>query len=347
MTLSKMLDQIGMQSHLWKSPDGSTALLLPHGGRILALYAPGSTTNFLWTHPVLESATAASAFYESDAWHNSGGDRTWLAPEVEFFLPEYPRRQPYFQPRQFDPGSYQLEIEDSAAIMQTSAHLKMYASGKDIQVTIRKEVSPASSPLLQTAAPLSDALEYAGYTLHTTLTLDETSGRTLAPIAVWNLLQLPHGGEMIIPTYSLANPISYMGRVSTEDLQISDRAIRYRMTAAGELKIGVQSLYTTGRVAYIYGSAEQKVLVVRNFAVNPSGKYVDTPFGAGSDSACAVQACNIRSDLGSFSELEYHTPAVSGTDGHRRRVDESHLWAFRGPETAILEAARRLVFPEI
>ena len=34
-------------------------------------------------------ATAAE-FYAGDQWQNSGGDRTWLAPEVDFFFPNYP-----------------------------------------------------------------------------------------------------------------------------------------------------------------------------------------------------------------------------------------------------------------
>ena len=71
----------------WTSPDGSTALVLPYGGRVLGLFAPESEQNFFWTHPALDAAETARDFYKSAQWHNSGGDRTWLAPEVDFFFP--------------------------------------------------------------------------------------------------------------------------------------------------------------------------------------------------------------------------------------------------------------------
>ena len=99
-------------------PEGSTVVLLPHGGRVLGLYAAGSEKNFYWTHPALESAQTARIFYEGNDWHNSGGDRTWLAPEVDIFFPRYPDLDlsTYWQPRQLDPGNYGVaEVDGDAA----------------------------------------------------------------------------------------------------------------------------------------------------------------------------------------------------------------------------------------
>jgi len=75
----------------WSSPDGSAALVFPYGGRILGLFAPESEQNFFWTHPALDAEETARDFYKSAQWHNSGGDRTWLAPEVDFFFPNFPK----------------------------------------------------------------------------------------------------------------------------------------------------------------------------------------------------------------------------------------------------------------
>jgi hypothetical protein len=99
------LDSIGKPTLPWHGPDGSAVLLLPHGGRVLGLFAAGSQENFYWTHPALESAASAAEFYEGRQWHNSGGDRTWLAPEVDFFFPRYPKTNVYHQPRELDPGN--------------------------------------------------------------------------------------------------------------------------------------------------------------------------------------------------------------------------------------------------
>ena len=110
--LIETLNVIGKPTEVFDSPDGSRVLLLPYGGRILGLFVPGSDENFYWTHPALESQATAAEFYASDQWHNSGGDRTWLAPEVDVFFPNFPVTDPYWQPRQLDPGDYGIERGD-------------------------------------------------------------------------------------------------------------------------------------------------------------------------------------------------------------------------------------------
>ena len=89
-TLLETLQAAGKPVEVVHMPEGSTVVLLPHGGRVLGLYAAGSEKNFYWTHPALESPQTARAFYDGNDWHNSGGDRTWLAPEVDVFFPRYP-----------------------------------------------------------------------------------------------------------------------------------------------------------------------------------------------------------------------------------------------------------------
>ena len=74
--LPHVLEQINKPTKLFRSPDGTRVLVLPYGGRALGLYSPGSEENFYWTHPALEAEESAEAFYASDQWHNSGGDRT-------------------------------------------------------------------------------------------------------------------------------------------------------------------------------------------------------------------------------------------------------------------------------
>ena len=88
------------------------------------------------------------------------------------------------------------------------------------------------------------------------------------------------------------------------------------MRAAGEHKIAIRALATTGRIGYRYPAADGRwALIVRNVFVNPSGDYVDVPWSDAQDLGYAVQACNVHSALGSFSELEYHVPAIGPGTG--------------------------------
>ena len=348
MSLMQVLSEIRMNTHGWQSPDGTTAVMLPHGGRILALYSPESEENFFWTHPDLHSAQTAAAFYAGDWWHNSGGDRTWIAPEFEFFFPNYPLPEPYFQPRQLDPGNFRLEPgAHHQASFVTEGALRMFAASRTIHFTLRKTISEARNPLRHLIWDPDLGLAYAGYTLRTALNLNEPLPSPPVFAGIWNLLQLPPGGQMIFATHSRATTIPYMGSISPRDLDISNHAIRYKMSAVGENKLGIQAPYLTGRGAYLYGDADRSSLVIRNFWVNPSASYVDVPFGSSPDSACAAQACSIHSSLGSFSELEYHAPAFETLPGQSQCVDESQLWAFRGPQPAVLEAARILVSAQL
>src|SRR5689334_18041084 len=113
-TITATLEAIGKPAHTVEMPEGTRVLLLPHGGRVLGLFGPRDAENFYWVNPALRSPETAHDFYASSDWHNSGGDRTWLAPELDLFLPRYPNidMAGYFQPRQLDPGSYVLECRN-------------------------------------------------------------------------------------------------------------------------------------------------------------------------------------------------------------------------------------------
>src|SRR5258707_13738349 len=107
-TLVRTLGDVGKPTETWISPDGTRILVLPYGGRVLGLFPPGDEENLFWTHTALNDAEAARRFYQGEQWHNSGGERTWLAPEVDFFFPDYPHLGRYWQQRALDPGSYEV-----------------------------------------------------------------------------------------------------------------------------------------------------------------------------------------------------------------------------------------------
>jgi len=326
--------------------DGSRLLVLPHGGRVLGLFAPQSDENFYWTHPALNSAAEARAFYASDAWHNSGGDRTWLAPEVDVFLPNFPRLDRYEQPRALDPGRYRVIERKSGFELENRLTLQLSRLQKNVTVKITKSFRPAPNPLRHERGSELQGVAYAGYTQHVSLELTGASRTTKAQIGLWSLLQMPHGGDLLLPTFSRNEPrhiFSTVGTIPGEDLLVSEHLVRYRMRQKGEHKISLRAAPMTGRAGYLHRSGRQWSLVVRNFVVNPSGEYVDVPWTDPSWFGFAVQACNVNSSLGAFSEFEYHTPAVGHRSGDRHCTDTSQVWAFRGSRTRILRIARLLV----
>jgi hypothetical protein len=342
--LIDVLSAAGQPPRVYRQPDGGAVLLLPHGGRVLGLFSPNCDENFFWTHPDLEAVDSAAALFAGDQWHNTGGERTWLAPEIDFFLPSFPKTDVYFQQRSLDPGDYRLVQDADGDRWVNRLECVLSRTGATVDLRIAKSFAAAANPLrYERPAPPAD-VEYAGYSQCTRLAILGDDAQRAGPVGLWSLLQMPHGGEMIIPTYGRSAARVLFGSIPAEDLAALDRCIRYRMRAAGEHKISVRACAVAGRIGYRYIAADgRSALIVRNFSVNPSGEYVDAPWTEPSDLGYAVQACNICSGLGSFSELEYHVPAAGRSTGSVESVDVSQVWAFRGPADAVDQIAVQLL----
>ncbi len=338
--LIDVLDKAGKPVRAVTQPDGSVVLLLPYGGRVLGVFAPGSQENFYWTNPALVSAETARAFYSGNEWQNSGGDRTWLAPEVDVFLPNFPSTDGYWQPRELDPGNYRVEETNGVIRLVNRLTVTLSRSKAKVSMEIAKSVGPAPNPLRYETGLDFEGVEYAGYTQYTSLALDAPGE---APVGLWNLVQMPHGGDMLIPTYTKSEPTICFGSITPDDLIVGPHLIRYKMRATGEHKITIRAVATTGRVGYVYATGDRYALIVRNFVVNPSGEYVDVPWKEPGRLGYSTQACNVNSKLGSFSELEYHIPAVGGTTGRTRCDDAAQVWAFRGSRDSIRTVAAALM----
>lgn len=343
------LKAVGKSAEVYQTEDGTRLLLLPYGGRILGVFAPGSDDNFLWTNSALNSVESARAYYASDDWQNSGGDRTWLAPEVDFFFPNFPNIDiaGYWQPRSLDPGNYELTRTSTGVKLTNRLKIDAFRSKKRVELEITKSVAAAPNPLRYNTGIRNGAVEYAGHTLITSLKIVDSNVAPL--IGLWSLTQMPHQGELFIPTYSKTAPRIYFGLVNTpaDELAVSDRLVRFKMRASGEHKIGVYAAVTTGRIGYIYPAGDKYALIVRNFFVNPSGEYADVPWTEPEDRGYSTQACSVNSRWGMFSEMEYHVPAIGGNTGLHHIEDRSQLWAFRGSREDIVKIARVLLSNEI
>jgi hypothetical protein len=344
------LSAVGKPTELYQTGDGTRLLILPYGGRILGVFAPDSEENFLWTNPALKSVESARTYYANDDWQNSGGDRTWLAPEVDFFFPAFPNVDiaGYWQPRALDPGNYKVAKTASGVKLTNRLSLEGFRSKKRAELEITKSVASAPNPLRHDVAIETGAVEYAGHTLLTSLKILGSNPQDAPLVGLWSLTQMPHQGELLIPTYFKSEPRIYFGLVDAppDELVVGEHLIRFKMRAAGEHKIGVRALATTGRIGYTYPTGSRRALIVRNFAVNPSGEYADVPWTEPEDRGYSTQACSVSSKWGMFSELEYHVPAIGGEMGLGLIEDRSQLWAFRGAAQDIAKIARKLLSSE-
>lgn len=344
----EVMAEIGKPLDVFESPDGSRMLVLPHGGRVLGLFAPGDEENFFWVNEALADGAAARALIEGDAWQNLGGDRTWLAPELDFFYPDYPDLSSYAPPRAFDPGHYQLTRSGAAIELSNVLTLRSNRLRETFRLKLIKKLTSAPSPLrYEKIGADSAGLRYAGYTLKTSLEIVDGPAGSRQGIGIWNLLQMPEGGELLIPTCVQTEPRLYFGTIVPEELVVEPHLIRLRMRSPGVQKFGVRATALTGRAGYLLRAGSQWTLIVRNFSVNPSGDYVDTPAADRNNLIDCLQVCHVNGSLGVFNELEYHAPAISLQHGQAQSLDISQVWAFRGDAEAIHAVCQTLLSSEL
>jgi hypothetical protein len=341
--LLESLKKAGQKVLSHQTADGSRILILPHGGRVLGLFSARDEENFYWTNEALASAGTARDFFAGDQWHNSGGDRTWLAPEIDIFFPNFPKLDKYFQQRSLDPGSYRVSSASGVPVLTNDLDLHLSRAGKKVALRISKTFGPAANPLRHEDRALMKGVKFAGYTQFTSLEFRKPADANIAAVGLWNLVQMPHGGSMVFPTFSKSQPFLVMGKIPRGDLRVSEREVIYRMRQKGEHKISLRAATVAGRVGYLHGSKGRSSLIVRNFVINPSGEYVDAPWSDPKRLGFSTQACNVHSGLGRFSELEYHIPAIGKGTGASSCSDAAQVWAFRGNPDAIARISRLLL----
>jgi hypothetical protein len=155
---------------------------------------------------------------------------------------------------------------------------------------------------------------------------------------------LPDGGEVLAPTHGSATPRIYFGEIRNEDLQATEQGLRWRVPNPGAQKIGISAIASTGRLGYVYRSRDRWTLIVKGFAVDPAGEYVDAPWGASAGQGDAVQVCHVdNAELGAFCELEHHTPALGANSGRTACEDVSSICVFRGPQRDIRRISGELL----
>jgi hypothetical protein len=261
------------------------------------------------------------------------------------FFSDYPACREHVEPPTLDAAEYELDGRGDGVLMSRVMILRFARAQRKVRLRLDKWIGPAANPFRyeRSCGKLLTGIEFAGYTQRTQVKLLGASARSPLPVGIWNLIQLPFGGEMLIPTYARTQPRVLFGDIPPGSLKCDGDGLRFRMDLPGEHKIAVRAAALTGRVGYIWKAERDWSLVVRNFFIDPSGEYVDVPKDEPSDLGYAVHAVNVSSGLGDFCELEYHAPALGCNRQSVESVDVSQVWAFRGTKAAIAELGERLL----
>jgi hypothetical protein len=309
-------------------------VVLPFGGRVLGLY-PEPEINVIWVNPLLESPGGARKFFAGKGWLNSGGDRSWIAPEVETHIGNENSAATYAVPRTIDPGAYKVvKTGNGFATLSTVLIAPFRRSGGKIRLRLTKTVRA----LKRAPVKIPPGVSYCGYRLESVLKLAGRRPAGLHP-GLWNIMQVPGGGQIIVPVKGRGRPVGFIGRPR---YKLGAGLITCRVKAKESFKFSLKAGHCAGLMLCLNRSGSRSTLLARRFGVFAEDNYRDVPFDDPSAIGHVQQFYVDDGQLGQFGEMEYHAPAL-GIRGRPQTTDVSETWAFAGPRRAIGAIAKDLI----
>jgi len=310
--------------------------VLPFGGRVLGLY-PQEGMNALWINPALGSAASARALLTGGGWTNLGGDRTWVSPEFDLFVSDASRpMETYKVPAGLDPADYRVVSQSANMVeLETAVAVDFYRSGGKGELSLRKRITELDAPGF--ALPLG--VSAAGYELTCTLSAAGALPASARP-AIWNLLQVPGCGDIIVPVKGSSAPVAYFGEQRWR--QDGQRLVASVPVASEGYKFGVVADHCRGLMLYLNLAARQPFMILRRFSVGSQDQYFDAPFTDPQRRGVVQQVYVDNGAFGGFGEMEHHSPAMI-PDRCSKVTDTCTTWAFAGPVDQLSELAETLL----
>ena len=320
---------------------GSSLLVLAYGARVLGLFPEGKA-NLLWVHPSLGEPKAANEFFQAAGWRNTGGDRTWISPERDIHLRDLQDPWNSYQVTpSIDPGHFTVAVKSNEIRLTTDGSVRHHRLERDCAIRLEKVIRLIPNPLRYEAGAgeLLKEVSYVGFEQGTSLAYADAESDFRPVLSIWDAVNLPAPGNIIVPTVGEVRPKDFFEPTGVSHLSVFHCGVSFLFDGRERHKIAVRAVdLLGGRACYFRKLAENEyTVVVRNFFIDPSGEYVDTPWADPTDRGYALECYNDGGVNGAYGELEYHSPAMGNGSGRTECFDCAQLWGFQGSRRNILE----------
>jgi hypothetical protein len=298
--------------------DGPVMVVTPErGAKIIGISLNGlKGENLLW----IPDAMMTDTFWSKPRW-NLGGARSWISPEDRFYLDE---KNNWIVPEQMDPGKYAKESSDKESIKCSNLFEIKSKEGKDFKIKLTRSLKLLSSTP-ENLKENTTQFKYIGFQFtHDLENLSKgTIGKDLPFVGLWSLIQLKANGTMIIPINKIKDPRgenyrNFFNVFTPDRISVQDDNITVKMDGKFRGKLGIAPWAAKENLAYIYnGKDGNGLLFLKQFSVDPNGKYLDKPWGKPSEYGDAVEMYNDDGNMGGFCEMECHGPAKEIKEGEK------------------------------
>lgn len=328
---------------------GVSLIISQFGGRVFGPFLSPESESIFWLNPAFAATGSFKTFLASGDW-NLGGERFWIAPEIQYFVKDRTR---YWEtigvPPQLDPGDYKLEPAGPGQwrLVQTLSLEAFNVASGFKELTLERTIHQVADPLsrLSSYQELGQAVLFAGYEQVVTLSEEKRTGLMSE---AWNIIQLNPGGELLIPATPPVEATDYYEPVGDTLQVIQPHYVSLQINGSRQYKVGYKAAHVFGRLAYFnHLSDGQAYLVVRNFFNNPSAPYLEEPPHLPGQQGDSIHIYNDDGRFGGFGELECHGQAIGGATGRSTSTDQTVLWLYLGPPDRIKRIALHLLGIEL
>lgn len=311
------------------SPSGGRAVVTTTGGCLAGLCVEGEEENILYTN----EAIAQPGWPRGKVSTQIGGLRLWFAPEYAYFWkgkPDARALHNYVVQENCDPGAYKITHADASSVrLGMTTSLEDFRDGSRIEFAVERVISAVPAPVKP------GALRYMGLRIQHRLEL--LRAKPGQRIDLWNVLQMPTGSRLLVPTRGPTKPMVYFNAFHNSDWEAGADALTWDFRGTAKAKVGLDLAQVTGCAGVLRPLARGRfAAMIWQYPLCPGMVYSDGP----SEARARNQIVQAWDGFG-FGELETHSPSVSLEDPIF--AEHSLLWCFCGDFDRVNAVAAELL----
>ena len=332
----------GMKYELLPVGEGWQAVVTEHGGHVFGPFSEAYPEGIFWIPETVYDREQYGKLISRKIW-NIGGDRVWIAPEIEFNIRDRAHfRETLDTPKSIDPGSYEMTREGENVHLRMSLDLvsRNTVTGS-MHIDFHRMIHRAENPLrrLPSYEALMEGLSYCG--IEEVIRLSGTSSEDVLAES-WDLLQIRPKGTLFIPMYEPMRGTDHYEPAGGHE-QLTENGVTLRITGDSRYKIAYRSAVLTGRFGYLADSdTDSSVLIIICYPNNPSAMYSEEPPLIEGDTGYSIHVYNDDGNSGGFAEMECNMPTIGKPTGIDCSEDRLSKWIFTG-KTEKLKAVARIL----
>ena len=144
----KTFEYCGISYELLDVGDGWTIAVTQHGGHIFGPFSEQYPEGLFWIPDSIQDKDSYKELIDNKIW-NIGGDRVWIAPEIQFNIRDRSRyRESLDTPKTIDPGCFSMVRRQDAICLEQSLDLQSYNTVTgSMHLDLKRTILNAENPL--------------------------------------------------------------------------------------------------------------------------------------------------------------------------------------------------------